>query len=303
MAGPVLSAAAGTGALWTRWSLDPLVLGALVAAAWLWHEGGTGAREHDERWRGVAFGAGLLAIAVALVSPVEALAGVLASAHMVQHVLLVLVAPPLFALSRPAHRLLRGSPLGVRRAVGRWRGRARLTPPRVRRVRHPAVAWALAVATLWLWHAGAVYDAAVGNDLVHALEHLSLLATSLLFWSVIVGIGRGSERFQGLGILLVFVMGMQSVFLSLLLTFANEPWYETYLDTTQAFGLTPLADQQLAGVILWIPGGLLYAGAGVILLLRWLGADGANHNSKVPPSSVGGSSELRAGAAARRAGR
>ena len=264
----MLIGALGPGDAWTAWSLDPLVLGGLVAAAWIWHRGGRDGP--TDRWRAGAYLAGLAAVGVALVSPVEALAGVLASAHMVQHVLLTLVAAPLVALARPSHRLLRGAPLRARRAVGRWRRRTRLTPPRTRRLRHPALAWGLATVTLWLWHARSAYDLAVQHELAHVAEHLTLLGTALFFWSVIVGLARSSGADHGLAVLLVFAMGMQGVFLSALLTFAQEPWYDAYLDTTQAFGLTPLADQQLAGVILWIPGGLVYAGAGLTLLLRWL---------------------------------
>src|SRR5690606_16368504 len=105
--------------------------------------------------------------------------------------------------------------------------------------------WALHVAVLWAWHASATYDAALRSEPLHVLEHALFLVTAILFWRLIVGV-RGLGRVpNGLGILLVFGMAMQSVFLSLLLTFASEPWYAGYATTTSAWGLDQLADQHL----------------------------------------------------------
>ncbi|MCA1671594.1 MAG: cytochrome c oxidase assembly protein, partial [Actinobacteria bacterium] len=205
---------------------------------------------------------------VALVSPLDALSGALASAHMVQHVLLLLVAAPLLAVSSPGAALLRGSPPAVRLATGRWRRRLRITPAHLRPLQNPAAVWALHVATIWFWHAAVPYDAALDNDLVHVVEHASYLVTGLWFWQVVLG-ARGAVS-NGLGILLVFTMAMQSVFLSALLTFASGPWYSGYESTTQAWDLEPLADQQLAGVIMWIPAGLVYLGVALALLARWI---------------------------------
>lgn len=260
-------AAIGPQDVWTAWSLDPLVLGALAAAAWIHRQGGPGAADP---WRARAFAAGLAAVAVALLSPLEALSGALASAHMTQHVLLVAVAAPLLALSTPSHRLLRGTPLAVRRATGRWRARLGLSPPRTRLLRHPAVVWFLPVATLWIWHSRAAYDLAVRNELAHVIEHATLLGAALLLWTWLVQVDRGRDRAYGLAILVVFTVAMSSVFLSVLLTFATGPWYDAYLTTTAAFGLTPLADQQLAGVILWVPAGAVYVAAGLTLVVRWI---------------------------------
>jgi cytochrome c oxidase assembly factor CtaG len=116
------------------------------------------------------------------------------------------------------------------------------------------------------------YGAALDFAPVHALEHASFLLTGMLFWHVVIG-ARGAGRVSpGLGILLVFGMSMQSVFLSLLLTFAQEPWYAGYAATTRAWSLEPLADQQLAGVIMWIPAGLVYVATALGLLVVWIRA-------------------------------
>jgi putative membrane protein len=252
--------------LWGAWNLDvPLLIG-VVAAAWAYQRGRLrGPRRASDGWRARCFAGALLVIVVALVSPLDALSGALASAHMVQHVLLLLVAAPLLALASPGAKLLRGSPPAVRATAGRLR---RLHIARDA-LRNPAVVWTIHVATIWFWHAAGPYDAALGNDLLHVAEHTTYILTGLLFWQVVLG-RRAVPK--GLGILLVFTMAMQSVFLSALLTFASGPWYSAYASTTRAWNLDPLADQQLAGVIMWIPAGLVYLGAALGLLVLWIKA-------------------------------
>jgi putative membrane protein len=259
--------------LWGAWNLDPALVAGFVLGVWAYRRGQPGGpRREVDAWRARCFTGALLALGVALISPLDALSTALASAHMVQHMLLVLVAAPLLALSAPWSTLLRGSPLGVRRAVGRWRRRLGLRRASLRALRHPATAWLLHVGTLWFWHAAVPYDAALDNQLLHVLEHASFLGTALLFWRVVIGT-RSSERVpNGLGALLIFAMGMQSVLLSVLLTFARAPWYSGYATTTTPWGLAPLADQQLAGVIMWIPAGLVYLVAALTLMVAWIHA-------------------------------
>ena len=259
--------------LWGAWNLDPLLVAGLALAIWAYRRGANGGRRHPaDTWRRTCFVGAVAAVGVALVSPLDALSGALASAHMVQHVLLVLVAAPLLALSAPVTTLLRGSPAVVRDASVQWRRRLRLTRGNLRLLRNPPTAWLLHVGTLWFWHAAVPYDAAVQHHLLHVVEHASFLLTGALFWRLVVG-ARASDRVSnGLGILLVFAMSMQSVFLSALLTFARTPWYSSYAATTAPWSLDPLADQQLAGVIMWIPAGLVYVGAGLGLLVAWMRA-------------------------------
>jgi putative membrane protein len=132
--------------------------------------------------------------------------------------------------------------------------------------------WLLQVGVLWFWHAAAPYDAALDNQFLHLLEHASFLVTAVLFWHVVIGV-RGAARVSGgLGVLLVSAMAMASVFLSVLLTFARTPWYSGYATTTASWGLDPLTDQQLAGVIMWIPAGGIYLAAALVLLVTWIRA-------------------------------
>jgi putative membrane protein len=258
--------------LWGAWNLDPLLLAGLVLAAAAYRRGRARHRREGETLRASCFAGGLVVIAIALISPLDALSGALASAHMVQHVLLLLVAAPLLALSAPSSTLVRGSPALVRRSGARWRRRLRLTRHNLRTLRHPATAWLLHVGTLWFWHAAMAYDAAIQSKLVHILEHSSFLFTGMLFWRVVIDTRNAGRVSHGLGVLLIFAMAMQSVFLSALLTFARTPWYSSYAATTAPWRLEPLADQQLAGVIMWIPAGALYLGAGLALMVAWIRA-------------------------------
>ena len=259
--------------LWGAWNLDPVLLGGFPLAAWAFWRGQTsGPRRPVDTWRARCFTGALVALGLALLSPLDALSGALASAHMVQHLLLLLVAAPLLALSAPSSAILRGSPLALRRASGRWRRRLGLTHGNLGVLRHPAAVWLLSVGVIWFWHAAAPYDATLDNQLLHVLEHASFLVTAVLFWHVVVGV-RGAARVSGgLGVLLVFAMAMQSVFLSVLLTFARTPWYSGYAATTAPWGLDPLTDQRLAGVIMWIPAGGIYLVVALALLVTWIRA-------------------------------
>jgi len=130
--------------------------------------------------------------------------------------------------------------------------------------------WLAHAGTVWFWHAAGPYDAALENDFIHVAEHASFLVTAVLFWWIVIGGATRTPVSRGYGVLLVFAMAMQSVFLSVLLTFARTPWYSPYVKAAPTSGLDPLADQQLAGVIMWIPAGLVYLGAGLALAVAWL---------------------------------
>lgn len=256
--------------LWGAWNLDPLVLAGLLLAGWAYARGRVPGRPRpSDAGRAGAWWGALAALAVALVSPLDALARSLASAHMVQHLLLMGVAAPLLALSAPGSRILRGSPAPLRRALGRathpLRARRLLTP-----LENPVPVSLAHVGALWLWHAGVFYDAALARLWVHALAHATFLVTAVAFWRLVVGPRTTARVSPGLGVLLLFAMTLQSVFLSLLLTFARAPWYESYATTTRQWSLEPLVDQQLAGAIMWVPAGLLYLLPALALLVGWL---------------------------------
>lgn len=252
---------------WTAWRFDPpIVLGIALAAA-LYLRGYRPAR--DGHRRAYAFGGGLTAVGLALLSPIDRLAGILFSAHMVQHVLLVTVAAPLIAWAAPGAALVQGIPQQSRRAVVGARRAFGVDAAALRRLRHPLARWLVFVTTFWLWHASRLYAAAVDHEWVHVAEHVTFLGTALLVWSAILG-PRRARTDRGAAVLIVFLLALQGVLLSALLTFARSPWYEPYADEAPGWGLDPLADQHLAGVIMWVPTGLVHAAIGIALVVGWL---------------------------------
>ena len=190
--------------------------------------------------RTVAWIAGVVVAVAALVPPLHGYAAALFSAHMVQHLILVLVAAPLLALGAP--RVPRIGPLAVA---------------------------LLHAGAIWAWHLPTAYDAALASDLLHGIEHLSFLATGWLFWAFIL---RRTDVSQLQRVGVVFATALQSSALGALLAFASRPLYSGHLGTTGRWGLTALEDQQLAGAIMWVPPGVVYLAVMLVLLYRWFGA-------------------------------
>lgn len=256
--------------LWTAWNLDPLLLVLLVGALVVHRQGRVVAGRSSDVWRTRAFVAAVVIVGVAVLSPLDALSGELASAHMVQHVLLMIVAGPLFAFSAPGSTLLRGAPASVRRLPGRLRRYVGPTRVLMETLRHPATAFLLYVGTLWIWHSATLYGAALASEPVHALEHATFVLAAVLFWRVVLSGRRGQRVPGGLGFLLVWGAAMGSILLALLMTFSTEPWYAGYESTTRSWRLDHLEDQQLAGVIMWVPAGVIHVGVALALFASWL---------------------------------
>jgi putative membrane protein len=249
--------------LWSSWTLSPVVIAGLALAVWcyargvrrLWRSAGAG--RGIAPWRVACFAGGILAVAVALLSPIDAVAIALFAVHMTQHMLLVVVAAPLLLAADPGLATLWAFDVGARRRVAAWWRRARVLPAVWRTLRRPVVAWTLHVGMLWLWHVPTLYGAALRDERVHVTEHAAFFLTALVFWYPVVE--RARQRFRiGTAVLYLFGAGLQCTLLGAAITFARHPWYVGHYGTTAAWGLTPLEDQQLAGLIMWIPAGLAY---------------------------------------------
>jgi cytochrome c oxidase assembly factor CtaG len=265
--------------LWTAWTWEPGVVAGLLAAAGWYAAGVRRLRREAGRARGLAwwapwcFGAGLAAVALALCSPLDPLGETLFAAHMVQHLVLLLVAAPLLALGAAPFVLLWAFPLPLRRSLGAWWRRRTGLARATNALGSPAAAWVLSVGTLLFWHLPGPYRAALTLEGVHALEHVSFLASGAVFWWVVVRPDGYRRLNPGLGVLYVFTAGLPSGLLGALLTFAGRPLYAGQSAGAALWGLTPLQDQQLAGLIMWMPGGAVHLAAAAAFFVLWLGAE------------------------------
>lgn len=231
-----------------------------------WRRAGIG--RGIRRIQAACFAAGFAVLGAALLSPLHALGESLFAAHMTQHVLLMSVAAPLLVLGQPLLVLL-----WVLDRDGRQRAARVLRSGPVRSAWHlisrPAAAWLIHALAIWLWHVPALYDASVRSAPVHALQHASFLGAALLFWWVLLHRLAQRER-AGIGVLYLFTTAVHTSLLGALLTFAGEPWYAAYAETTASWGLSPLEDLQLGGLIMWVPGWLPYLVALLAVASRWL---------------------------------
>ena len=182
------------------WSFEPSVVLGLVIAAATYVAGLYELARRGRPWRtvthrhAVSFMLGLLAVLLALLSPIDTFAGRLFALHMLQHLLLLMVAPPLLLLGKPLPVLLVGAPRGLVRRIARAHARTPWLHGLTRRFTSPLVAWPLYVGDIWLWHMPALYQLALQHQGVHLLEHVCFLGTGILFWWVVINTKRGLLR-------------------------------------------------------------------------------------------------------------
>jgi cytochrome c oxidase assembly factor CtaG len=214
------------------------------------------------------FAGGLLSLIIALDSPIHELSERLFWVHMTQHEILMLVSAPLLVMSRPLVSLLWAMPRT-------WRVRAGTVAKSkiVRRawlaISAPVAAWLLHGAALWLWHAPALFVAALQSELVHAAQHISFLGTALLFWWALLS-NHGLRLGYGGALLYVFTTITHMSFLGAWLTFSARVWYAPYLQTAPAWHLSALEDQQIGGLVMWIPAGVLLTAVMLVLFIKWM---------------------------------
>lgn len=264
-----------TEGLWHRWTWEPMTLvllllsGALYAAglANLWRRAG---RDRGLRtWQAAAFYAGLFSLAAALLSPVAWLSEILFSVHMTQHEILMLISAPLLVFGRPLQALTWALPSRSRTAVVRT-----VTRPPIAAAWHsltgPTAAFVLHAAAIWVWHAPRLYEAALRSSGIHALQHLSFVSTACLFWWGMVQ-GRYGRAGYGLGVLYVFLTAIHTSVLGALLTVAPWLWYQSYATAAARWQIDAIGDQQLAGLLMWVPSGIAFIVFGLGLMAAWLG--------------------------------
>ncbi len=263
------------------WPFDPWLLvalalsGAIYFRGWLClhrRDGGRTPGPHATRLakgRLCAFLAGLATIYVALASPIEPFASLLLQVHMVQHLLLLMAAPPLLWLGAPMLPLLRGLPRPIRTYWIAPLFRSTFLRTLFGRLTHPAVALIVFTAASWGWHVPALYDLALRSPGWHYLQHACFLGAGLLFWYPVVRPYPARPRWP-LGLLFPYLIlaDLQNTLLSALLTFSDHVLYPYYTTVPRLAGQSALADQATAGVLMWVPGSAVF-----LLPLFWIGVE------------------------------
>jgi cytochrome c oxidase assembly factor CtaG len=278
------------------WTLTPSILIPLAVSLLLYVPGAARLfrRAHRSRAvlrrRVVLFAVGWLTLAAAAVSPLHEAGENSFTLHMLEHELLMLVAAPLLVLSRPLESMLWAWPTSARRVIGGW-ARSSVVQGSWHFLSGAVSATILQAAALWLWHAPMLFELALANDAWHIAQHLSFLISALLFWSAMFH-NKPAHGGRGLAVLCLFATSVISGALGALMAFSESPWYPRYAALGLApFGLTPVEDQQLAGLLMWIPGGLVHAIAALILLAAVLRASAAENDQPNPETSLAQGSE------------
>lgn len=265
-----------TPAGWQRaWSWEPGIILPLLLVAVLYAVGSTRLRQRNttrpgiNNWQIASFWSAWLVLVLSLDSPLHKLGEVLFSAHMTQHELLMVVAAPLIVFSKPIIAMLFAIPEQWRIWLG-----ALTKSSGFRRfwiaLTGPLVVWAIHGLTIWIWHIPVLYQATLDNEFIHAIQHISFLGTALLFWWTLVH-GRYGKLGYGIAFLYVFTTAIHTSILGALMTFAQRVWYPIYQGRTTPWNLTPIEDQQLGGLIMWIPSGVVFVIVGLAMLGAWIG--------------------------------
>jgi cytochrome c oxidase assembly factor CtaG len=227
------------------------------------------------RRRALLFATGWFTLAAAAISPLHEAGESSFALHMLEHELLMLIAAPLLVLAKPLETMLWALPAVARKLVGRWIRSAALQGS-WQFFSGAVVATVLQAAALWLWHAPALFERALADDGWHITQHLSFLISALLFWSAMFH-SNPAQGGRALAVLCLFATSVVSGALGALMAFAQSPWYSRYAAMgLTPFGLTPIEDQQLAGLLMWIPGGLVHAVAALLMLASLLRSSAMN---------------------------
>jgi cytochrome c oxidase assembly factor CtaG len=289
----VLAASSATPGFWD-WSFDPpvaLVIGFAILY-WLSNRRTVAPLRTavSRRRRHACFYAGLAVLLVALASPLDALSEQLFWAHMLQHILLLVIAPPLIVLARPWVRLWRSLPLDARQPLGRSFARGRLVW--LRRLSaalgRPLPSFVLFCGVVLAWHVPVLFDATLTSETLHALEHTLFFVTALMFWKQVIDslpLHASLNELQRV----VYLIGAMVVMwvLAVVLALAPHPLYGAYAQqASRPGGISALADQQIAAGIMWVPGSITFVIVLFVYFHRWLAPVTTAPPSTKPPVAV-----------------
>lgn len=237
-----------------------------------------GSTDLTKPWRSISYLSGLAILWIALMSPIDVLSDQFFYMHMIQHLLMVMIAAPLLLIANPMPIALWGLPSSLRLEIGRGLRPGSRFRQVVRSVTTPGLVWLYFVAVLVGWHDPRLYGLALRNELVHDLEHLSFLGTAVLFWWHVIGCAPHIHRRLSQGVRIGYALSVvpANALTGIAIAFASEPIYEHYTTVPRIGEMTVLQDQMLSGIIMWIPGSMMYIVAALILIARIVrGEDGA----------------------------
>jgi putative membrane protein len=253
------------------WRFEPIAVVTLIGAgaAYVWavrRVDRAHPRNRHQRRRTAFFLSGLAVIGIALLSPIEAYEGLLFSVHMVQHLLLELVAAPLLLAAGPITLALRAATPPVRRGLLRV-----LHSRAIRVLSFPVIAWVLFAAVNWGWHFSTLYDDALEIPALHYLQHASFLGAALLFWWPVLGADPSPWRLPHPARLLYLFLAMpQNSFLGVALMSTTTVLFPHYVTNGRTWGPSPLEDQQLGGVIMWVVGDVCFLAGMAVVVALWM---------------------------------
>jgi cytochrome c oxidase assembly factor CtaG len=235
-------------------------------------------------WEAASFALGWLVLAAALVSRLDEWSDTLFAAHMLQHELLMVIAAPLVALGAPITAVAWALPNRMEHGAGQ---RLVRVLARSAWILPAAAVCVLHAVLLWIWHVPVLYDLALAHETVHAVQHLSFFGSGVLFWWVLAH-GRTGRSGYGAAVLYVFATALHSGLLGALLALSPHVWYARYLTGRNMWGLSPIEDQQIAGLIMWIPASVVFSAAGLVFLAGWLRESGrrVEHLGSTRPTTI-----------------
>jgi cytochrome c oxidase assembly factor CtaG len=261
------------------WAWRPEIMATLALAATVhvlgrWRLKHRGGQQVVATWRSVSYLGGLAVLWVALMSPIDVLSGQYFFMHMIQHLLLVMLAPPLLLIGNPMPIMMWGFPAALRKEVGQWLSRGAVFRRVVTAMTTPGLVWFAFVAALVGWHDPGAYEATLRNDLVHDLEHLTFFGTAVLFWWHVIGAAPRFHKPLSAGLSIGYTLSVlpPNMITGVVISFTGDPLYPYYATVARPWQITVQQDQMLGGTIMWIPGSMMYLVAALILLARFVRA-------------------------------
>lgn len=256
----------------SSWNWDPFLIISLliVSAAYLKGFANIYRRKSLSSKELIFFSISILVLIIALMSPLDKWSDELQAWHMIQHMLIMMIAAPFFVLAVPLFVFLWSLPLKIRH---------RLTPLYRWLYGHksgwyflwqPALLWSVFAFTLWVWHLPRLYEAALYSSWIHDLQHISFFIAACLFWRLLLDPIHRFKMGRAIGILYLFATTLHATLLGVFMTLSPKIWYGFYSDKTNLWGLSALEDQQLAGLIMWMPACMVYVAVTVFIFINWL---------------------------------